>query len=780
MATSVVKLYKNDILTPGRNAMYAASETASGFSTWLSNSLQRTITDFQYVKHGLNINIKIDANQMNINRSDNIFPFNYVSIKNTDDGRTFYYFIMDIEWVSQSTIRFILSIDSIATFWDDLDFNEKTTILREHKDRFYQKGTVTTNTTLVRKIDEEPEGINPIQVKQSELPITDANIDNLYWYLFYKTEQDASKLNENPVKCYLCASQDLKLSQAVGDTSIILGNLNKNYTYFFLDADNEPGSGFSVTADTTNTFTLEEELVTTKAKVLVIRYDNTEAKWFVGSLFYNSDDNYNTNIKVLYDDSIELTFINGLEKGYYYTINKDITDYYEYRYLATICEEYLTGTRGITYIKSIKTLDKTDTTIMKIINTPYCPINMTKTNDIWTYPNTWKYSIEQQYLKLKDLDSEFLRSIRTLTLPNSTYTVKNISNLLGLRNNDLESKIYHSDITSLSFIYDSFIKSYRREACIINPEEPTIPPQVEIKFKQSNNIISNMLFDFTPGANQEYKQIEAFENILPCTRNNEVTIYSSDYLNYMRTGYNFDKKANSLALSQNIINSAVGLVGTGIGTGLQLGNIAKGNLIATNKALSEQFGSDYLKTGKAHDYMLQTYNYIKYTSGTNSIATNQMVGLGINAGQAVINTVFQALQQANSLKAKQANLAIQKASVSGSDDLNLMKYYSGNKLVMYEFGPIDVVKNNICDVFYYTGYAVNKQEIPNMFSRSNFNFIQCDPIFTTASTNKFIKPYLEDIKLRFNLGVTVYHNADDFDQVKENLEVWLRNAIRGI
>ena len=96
MATSVVKFYKNDILTPGRNAMYAASEQASGFSTWLSNSLKKTITDFQYVKHGLNINIKIDAAQMNINRSDNIFPFNYVSIKNTDDERTFYYFIISL------------------------------------------------------------------------------------------------------------------------------------------------------------------------------------------------------------------------------------------------------------------------------------------------------------------------------------------------------------------------------------------------------------------------------------------------------------------------------------------------------------------------------------------------------------------------------------------------------------------------------------------------------------------------------------------------------------
>lgn len=781
MATSVVKFYKNDILTPGRNAMYAASETASGFSTWLSNSLKKTITDFQYVKHGLNINIKIDAAQMNINRSDNIFPFNYVSIKNTDDERTFYYFIMDVEWVSQSTIRFILSIDSIATFWDDLDFNEKTTILREHKDRFYQKNTVTTNTTLVRKIDEEPEGINPIQVKQSELTITDANIDDLSWYLIYKTEQDASKLDENPVKCYLCASEDLKLESGSGPDQITLGNLNKNYTYFFLDDNINGNGGFEVTTTSTNTFTLNEVSGSSTAKVLVIRYVNTEAKWFVGSLFYDNNNVYIKNKRVLYVDDVVVKFINTLSVGYYYTTNKDITDYYEYKYLSTTCDEYLTGARGNLYIKSIKTLDKTDTTIMKIINTPYCPIDMVKhvgatsISTYWTYPDTWEYSREQQYLKLKDLDSEFLRSIRTLTLPNTSYTVTDTTKLTGLRNNDLESKIYHSDITSLSFIYDSFLKSYRREACITNNEEPV----VEIKFKQSNNIISNMLFDFTPGTSQGYKQIEAFENILPCTRNNELTIYSSDYLNYMRTGYNFDKKANSLAINQNIINTVIGGLGTIGSAGLQIAGQIKGARTAALNATRPMLNAGYTSTELREAY-LKNYAATKSERNINSIATNQMIGFGINAAQAVTNTIFQASQQANSLKAKQANLAIQKASVSGSDDLNLMKYYSGNKLVMYEFGPIDVVKNNICDVFYYTGYAVNKQEIPNMFSRSNFNFIQCDPIFTTASTNKFIKPYLEDIKLRFNLGVTVYHNADDFDQVKENLEVWLRNAIRGI
>lgn len=777
MATSVVKLYKNDILIPSRNAMYATSTTASGFSTWLSNSLKRTITDFQYVKHGLNISIKIDANQVIINKDIPDYPYNYASITNSDDGRTFYYFIMDIEWVSQNTVRFILSIDSIATFWDDLDFNEKTTILREHKDRFYQKDTVNTDSVLVRKIDEEPEGINPIQVKQSELTITDASIDNLDWYLIYKTEQDASKLDENPVKCYLCASQNLMLESGSGPNQITLGNLNKNYTYFFLDDDINGNGGFEVTTTSTNTFTLNEVIGGSKAKVLVIRYDNTEAKWFVGSLFYDDNDVYIKNKRILYADSVVVTFINALSKGYYYTTNKNITDYYEYKYLSTTCDEYLTGADGTLYIKSIKTLDKTDTTIMKIINIPYCPINMVEhvlgQEDIvtyWTYPNTWEYSREQQYLKLKDLDSEFLRSVRTLTLPNTTYTVTDTTKLTGLRNNDLESKIYHSDITSLSFIYDSFLKSYRREACITNNDDE---PTVEIKFKQSNNIISNMLFDFTPGANQEYKQIEAFENILPCTRNNEVTIYSSDYLNYMRTGYNFDKKANSLAISQNIINTIIG----GIGTGLSVGLSTKVQL--SNIKNTETETSDLLDTGNIVGAFKNIGREKTKRVIANSIATNQMIGLGINAGQAAANTIFQALQQANSLKAKQANLAIQKASVSGSDDLNLMNYYSGNKLVMYEFGPIDVVKNNICDVFYYTGYAVNKQEIPNMFSRCNFNFIQCDPIFTTASTNKFIKPYLEDIKLRFNLGVTVYHNADDFDQVKENLEVWLKNAIEG-
>lgn len=774
MATSVVKLYKNDILIPSRNAMYATSTTASGFSTWLSNSLKRTITDFQYVKHGLNISIKIDANQVIINKNIPDYPYNYASITNSDDGRTFYYFIMDIEWVSQNTVRFILSIDSIATFWDDLDFNEKTTILREHKDRFYQVDTVDAGATLIRKIDEEPEGINPIQVKQSELTITDASIEDLSWYLIYKTEQDASKLDENPVKCYLCASQNLKISQATGDTSITLGNLNKNYTYFFLDDAINTNGGFEVTTTSTNTFTLNEESGGSKAKVLVIRYVNTEAKWFVGSLFYDDNDVYIKNKRVLYADSVVVKFINGLTRGYYYTVNKDITDYYEYKYLSTICNEYLTGTDGNLFIKSIKTLDKTDTTIIKIINTPYCPINMTQTGVIWSFPDTWEYSREQQYLRLKDLDSEFLRSIKTLVLPNTTYKMRDTNELLGLRNNDLESKIYHSDITSLSFIYDSFLKSYRREACIPNNNEPT----VEIKFKQSNNIISNMLFDFTPGANQEYKQIEAFENILPCTRNNEVTIYSSDYLNYMRTGYNFDKKANSLAVTQSIINTIIGGVGTVASAGLQLGGQIRGAKRAAKEATRPMLNAGYTQE-EFHQAYLNNYAIAKRERDINSIATNQMLGLGINAGQAIVNTIFQASQQENSLKAKQANLAIQKASVSGSDDLNLMNYYSGNKLVMYEFGPIDVVKNNICDVFYYTGYAVNKQEMPNMFSRCNFNFIQCDPIFTTASTNKFIKPYLEDIKLRFNLGVTVYHNADDFDQVKENLEVWLKNAIEG-
>ena len=43
---------------------------------------------------------------------------------------------MNTEWKGVSTVNLKLSLDSVNTFRGDLTFTEKTTIQRQHKDRF--------------------------------------------------------------------------------------------------------------------------------------------------------------------------------------------------------------------------------------------------------------------------------------------------------------------------------------------------------------------------------------------------------------------------------------------------------------------------------------------------------------------------------------------------------------------------------------------------------------------------------------------------------------------
>ena len=77
------------------------------------------------------------------------------------------------------------------------------------------------------------------------------------------------------------------------------------------------------------------------------------------------------------------------------------------------------------------------------------------------------------------------------------------------------------------------------------------------------------------------------------------------------------------------------------------------------------------------------------------------------------------------------------------------------------------------DLFYYCGYTANRQDIPNTTSRYWFNYIQCEPVFNEEETSIY-KNYLDDIKARYNAGITVYHdhnNTYDWGQTHENWEI---------
>ena len=116
----------------------------------------------------------------------------------------------------------------------------------------------------------------------------------------------------------------------------------------------------------------------------------------------------------------------------------------------------------------------------------------------------------------------------------------------------------------------------------------------------------------------------------------------------------------------------------------------------------------------------------------------------------------------------------QSVSVSGADDIDLMKYYSNNRgwLLEYEVSPR--IKELLFNLFYYCGYKTEEQKVPEVNTRYWFNFLQASLIINESSN---IPVDIEDdIKEKFEQGVTFLHeNSDEFDfsQEKENWETSL-------
>lgn len=92
-----------------------------------------------------------------------------------------------------------------------------------------------------------------------------------------------------------------------------------------------------------------------------------------------------------------------------------------------------------------------------------------------------------------------------------------------------------------------------------SPNENFIP-RIEPKFYVSNSMSSNFLFDIQYGSAIRSPEFP-YDNYLLSTRNNEMTIFSSGYIDYLRNGYNYDQEANKQAARQQIIGSVINTVG---------------------------------------------------------------------------------------------------------------------------------------------------------------------------------------------------------------------------
>lgn len=700
----MITLYRTK-LSPERNAL------VDDLDQYLNRCEKEGPIECQYIKHGLDVEIKLDLPQDILSHP----VYNYVAIQNENDSLVYYYFIMDMKWTAKSTVRLVLSIDSVNTFRDRLEWSEKTNVLREHRDRM----VVSAGANYGRRIiDEVDEGIVPLQLLSEDRVIAEHQDPELKWYLMYKTKDELAPDNiSNPISCYAFASKEIPLSLELGQNIITPNDLETQWVYYCTFEDNGAGQ---VKPGIGNTITLSE---TTRNTFVFFKESNTKIGWYTMS--YDAQGSFTdyTDTVAYVDDITFIRMLRARERH-------GRTNQLSYINAGSIFPIQA----GDVIVQPLSQVDRTDSRIMKIIELPYAPfeINHNSATGEWTIPEGWEYYYGA--FRLKDLNSEFKNSLLSLYLYEFTcdlpYAAGDARLLEVPHDSSRESKLYNSNFYTYKLAYDNF---YSQVAFERFRNLQTATPTLMIEFKPTNTINSNMMFKWKLGG-ATYKKIADYEEYIPCNRNNEISIFSNDYVNYIRTGYNYDKKIKNWSTAQRWVGQGTSLVSTGA-----LAIAGKGILAGA-------------------------------TAATGGVAALIAGGAAI-IGQIWGNVVSQ-VQAEQSFESKLSQLAAQSSTVSGSDDIDLLNYYNGNKLHSVIYQPTDRMRETLYDLFRYTGYATNVQKIPDLNSRCRYNFVQCEAKFLNEDED-VLKPYVDDIKSRYASGITVYHNVDftwDWDQVYENWE----------
>lgn len=712
------------------------------------------IDHFQWQRLEMFKTIKIAYSQ-NHNTPNPPESWNYAAIYAEDDEGNIdsaiapaFYFIQRIEQRAQNTISLTMKLDCLNTFYDKWkgEMTPETYIARAHKDRFFVANQTTLNATLVDIYDKTPEGDSFPMVADKDNRQTiydsaggDSETNPLKFYLVYRTANDGRPCLD------LCANRELLISQASegGDPAIFdASNTIAGRFYYLLD-------DFSFNYDYQDEYGTHTSKTYTAGGIL--RFDH-----YRRGIYINGGTVINFGI-----DVVRIRITKGRKVYYSSTDTLDTREISTFPY-ATINA----GTMEGQYLGDIQQLNKTDSRIVKVIECPYCPIEYSYNvgTGVYTFDQTiFAYKSENEfppYLRTYDLGAALPeRIIRRATQTKFRYTEAKASFLI-LKSYPLpkwliDPKLKTSPYEAETLIYDSFAIQIRLEDYAAPIRNTYTETGFAFYFKQSANVSSALYFRIealpsTTGAVDfmKFRQSEEnFPSVLVASRNNEVALFSSEYLNYLKNGYNYDKKKQEENLG---FQATMGVLQT-------LGSIL-------SFALSPATGGGSATAG---------------------------VGLAVGAATTFANLGMTAHQNAESLNQKINLLKSQSYSVSGIDDLDLFNGYAGNKAKLLTYKIREADKNRVAARFQYFGYAVDTYGDPFALglldSRYNFNYLKCDPVFRVSDIS-IVPEFLDDVAERLRAGITIFHRRfydiqgrDDFwlNRDTENIETSIIAAIEG-
>ena len=620
--------------------------------------------------------------------------------------------------------------DTAFQIWDSAD-NELEIAFDDIPFSEPHEPVITRDGRVYRDIDKTPENIMPILVcdnlaaEKVEHTINQLRGD---WYLLYRNQNNPSESLVNPVECYLIPEKSgLQVDSGYIANGLLIPSFLTDGTYYF----------FNIVTD--QTYTLSNGVVINKyagPNAIMItrsgdRMNVTALAVINGDLMImkSYDDIYSISISPLPAEYYTTTSINNLDADFINNMTFpntfDNTDTYK-------------------TLHDITKVDRTDAKNIKLIKLPYCPYDFDVVGGIIKTSLTpdWDVvSLSQSggptiiCLKLHDLNTNLSGKFDDEDYNPFSYLyfgkLSNIdTSLTHLREQaNYESKLYHSEFFTPTFYYDSFAFKFELEKVDkfwLFSNYTKTSAKNEIKFDVTRTINSKFMFTFD---NYEvFDNEQNYAKYLPIARNNEEVLYNVPYINYIRTGYQYDVKNKNIS---NISNA--------IGVGLSAGSLA----------VSLALPSAPLKVAG-------------------------VVASLVSMAMSVKTAVVSAIDNENSLKQKISQYQNQSSSVAGSDDVDLMSIYAENRLKYLVYEPRREMEGLIFDLFFYAGYRSDRMAIPTHHNRVNFDYLECDASLENVAS--IPNDCLDELINCFKNGVTYLHKTNredkwDFSQKYENWEM---------
>ena len=525
----VLTLYKTDI-RPEMNAVI------EDFDKYMTDEyrLVHQWQNVKYTKPDLDIMIKLPLD----GHTNSLGEFDYAILYDPDTKRDYYYFVVNMDWKAKMTLRLQLSMDTLNTFWAEIQssLGKQTHVTRKYYDRWKKVGA-----NIYPLIDNHPEDITQPYMRRSQSVYTVGPTE--HWTLVYITSETSTEqsLKDEPVSCLALPDTSKKIDGAI-KSNVIDYSTFPDKTVCVLDYAHAPNATIKWG---NNAIALDEDGAKAAfgfdwgAKKIMLRWWKSSTKW---QSIATADPMTIDGASVLYKQPAG--FAIDTPDGYW-QFNDPVQ---------------ISGATLLSFSEWFES-HKTDSRLVKIIELPYAPfeVEYASTGKFKT-PMGWEMTGEGA-LKLKLGTIKFAShvfkydSLGPQSIAASTIRATEPANPLVY-----ETKLWNSNYYTYKFIYDNNAHIVKLEDFAQPGSKPAYG--VDVSFEASTGMDNSIIFKFDSNEVLD----SDFGEYLVCNRSTEIQYYTHEYLNYLRYGNAVDEKNKTLSTLSTVVNG----VGSGVSTAASL------------------------------------------------------------------------------------------------------------------------------------------------------------------------------------------------------------------